>query len=126
MYKVVSLFCGCGGSDLGIKGGFNYLGKRYKKHPITIASAIDIDKKAVLTYNKNFKEQAEIIDIKSQKYPKNFADIVIGGFPCQSFSSVNPNKNPEDDRGLLFYQMARVISEINPKIFIRNCSRCTC
>jgi DNA (cytosine-5)-methyltransferase 1 len=118
MYKVVSLFCGCGGSDLGIKGGFNYLGKRYKKHPITIVSAIDIDKKAVLTYNKNFKEQAKVIDIKSQKYHKNFADIVIGGFPCQSFSSVNPNKNPEDDRGLLFYQMARVISEINPKVFI--------
>mgnify|MGYP000847935749 CR=1 FL=1 len=46
-YKVASLFCGCGGSDLGIVGGFEYLGKRYDELPFEIAYAVDFDKWAV-------------------------------------------------------------------------------
>ena len=49
--RVASLFCGCGGSDLGLLGGFKYLGKHYKRLPFEIVYAIDNDKYAVETYN---------------------------------------------------------------------------
>ena len=52
--KVASLFCGCGGSDLGMIGGFKYLGKNYKRLNFDIAYAVDCDKWAVETYNQNF------------------------------------------------------------------------
>lgn len=41
MYKVASLFCGCGGSDLGMVGGFDYLGKSYEKNDFEIVYALD-------------------------------------------------------------------------------------
>jgi DNA (cytosine-5)-methyltransferase 1 len=118
MIKVASLFCGCGGADLGLTGGFSYLGKKYPKNPVKIIHASDIDKKAIATYNENFKHNAETVDVRELAFEKGAADLLIGGFPCQSFSSVNPNKNPEDDRSQLFYQMARILGEIKPKAFI--------
>ena len=41
--KVVSLFCGCGGSDLGMIGGFQYLNQNYPKLPFEIVYALDFD-----------------------------------------------------------------------------------
>ena len=41
--KVASLFCGCGGMDLGVIGGFSYLGKEYKENPFEIVYAVDND-----------------------------------------------------------------------------------
>lgn len=117
--KVISLFSGCGGSDLGMLGGFSFLDKKYAKLPIEIALAIDNDKKAVATYNENFKHPAEAVDI--QKYNVSDApdaDIIIGGFPCQSFSTVNPTKNPFDERALLYKEMAKFIEEKKPAVFI--------
>lgn len=118
-FKVISLFSGCGGSDLGMLGGFKFLGNDYKKLPIEIVYAIDNDKKAVATYNANFKHPAVDMDIQKcimDDVPE--ADIVIGGFPCQSFSTVNPNKNPFDERGLLYKDMARFLDAKRPVAFI--------
>ena len=56
--KVVSLFCGCGGSDLGMIGGFQYLNQNYPKLPFEIVYALDFDRWAVETYNKNFSHPA--------------------------------------------------------------------
>ena len=117
-WKAISLFCGCGGSDLGLIGGFHYLGKRYKKNPIEIIHASDIDKFSVETYNANFKHSAEIEDIKILDFIKHSADIVLGGFPCQPFSTLNPTKNPSLKENQLFWEMARVVDEVRPKIFI--------
>ena len=61
--RVASLFCGCGGSDLGLLGGFKYLGKHYKRLPFEIVYAIDNDKYAVETYNANFEHPAVCEDI---------------------------------------------------------------
>ena len=44
-YKVVSLFSGCGGLDLGIEGGFDYLGNHYHKNPFKVIWANDITRK---------------------------------------------------------------------------------
>lgn len=119
MIKIASLFCGCGGSDLGLLGGFTFLGKNYSKNDVEIVYAADNDPKAVATYNENFKHKAVVQDVKkivSKEIPD--FDLIIGGFPCQSFSTVNPIKNPFDDRGQLYKEMARIVGEKQPKAFI--------
>lgn len=116
--KVVSLFAGCGGADLGIIGGFRFLGKQYKKLPFEIIHASDIDAAAVETYNQNFSHKAEVADVKKLNFMRGSADVVIGGFPCQSFSTVNPTKNPDSKETQLFWEMARVIRQVKPKAFI--------
>lgn len=117
--KVASLFCGCGGSDLGLLGGFCYLGKDYKKLDFEIVYALDFDKHAVDTYNKNFMHKAEcadICDVNFSKIPD--VDVMIGGFPCQSFSTVNPTKDTNDARANLYKQIVRFLKEKQPKYFI--------
>ncbi len=116
--KVASLFCGCGGADLGIVGGFSYLRKRYLEHPVNIVHASDIDQKAVNTYNTNFKHKATCKDVQSIDFKSIVADLVIGGFPCQNFSTVNPLKDPENKENQLFWELARAVSEIKPVAFI--------
>lgn len=120
MYKVVSLFSGCGGADQGIVGGFTFNKKRYKKLPYRLVYATDIDQKALNTHMKNFKCDKvvckDICDIDSSEIP--ICDVVVGGFPCQSFSTVNPNKDPFDERANLYKQMVRVVRDKQPKVFI--------
>ena len=45
-------------------------------------------------------------------------DLFVGGSPCQSFSTYGLKKGLEDTRGTLFYDYARLVSEIKPKVFI--------
>lgn len=120
MYNVVSLFCGCGGVDLGTIGGFKFNKKTYAKHPCKLVYACDIDPKAIDSHRLNFRakhtECADICEIKSENIPD--CDIITGGFPCQSFSTVNPTKNPFDDRANLYQQMVRLVKDKQPKVFI--------
>ena len=48
----------------------------------------------------------------------NKVDIFVGGSPCQSFSAIGKRKGLEDTRGTLFYDYARLVKEIQPKVFI--------
>lgn len=48
----------------------------------------------------------------------NQIDIMVGGSPCQSFSTYGKKRGLEDTRGTLFYDYARIIQEVQPKIFI--------
>ena len=116
--KVISLFSGCGGADLGVLGDFRFLNKKYVKLDTEIIHASDIDVKAVKTYNANFEFPAVAKDIADVTFPAGFGDLILGGFPCQSFSTVNPNKNPDDARGQLFHQLARIIDEVQPYAFV--------
>ncbi len=116
--RIASLFAGCGGADVGALGGFTYLGKRYAKLRTKIVHASDIDAKAIATYNKNFRHNAMAADVRGMSLERQSADIVIGGFPCQSFSTVNPTKDPTDDRGQLYREMARIIDGVRPLAFI--------
>ena len=52
------------------------------------------------------------------KQYRNKVDLFVGGSPCQSFSLVGKQRGLEDTRGTLFYEYARLISEIRPKVFI--------
>lgn len=120
MYKVVSLFSGCGGADCGILGDFGFNGIHYKKLPFELVYASDIDKKAIATHKENFKAEhlvcKDICETPSEEIPAH--NVLIGGFPCQSFSTVNPTKDPFDDRANLYKQMVRIAKDKQPEICI--------
>ena len=120
MYKVASLFSGCGGADLGIVGNFEFNGKKYDKNPFSLVYALDIDNKALNTHRLNFQCDnvvcGDICEIDTKDIPEH--DVLVGGFPCQSFSTVNPTKDPFDDRANLYKQMVRIAKEKQPKVFI--------
>ena len=119
MLKVASLFCGCGGSDLGILGGFNFLGNHYPRLNFEIVYAVDFDRYAVETYNNNFSHPAQCADVADVDFSTiPDVDVLVGGFPCQSFSTVNPTKDTNDDRANLYKQIVRFLKEKSPKFFI--------
>jgi DNA (cytosine-5)-methyltransferase 1 len=120
--RVVSLFSGCGGMDLGVQGGFRFNGRLYRRHPIEIIHSSDFDSRVVNLFNQNFKHRAEVLDIRllqGEALPKY--DILTGGFPCQSFSisAQNPKRlGYKDDRGQLFFEIKRLLLETSPRAFI--------
>lgn len=120
--KVASLFCGCGGTDVGLVGGFDFLGNYYEKHQLEIVYANDIEKSACDIFEENFGikvDNRDIRDVKGSDLPD--IDILTGGFPCQSFSVVaqNPKRlGVKDEKGKLFFEMCRILKEKQPKCFI--------
>jgi DNA (cytosine-5)-methyltransferase 1 len=120
--KVASLFCGCGGTDVGLLGDFNFLNKYYASNQVEIVYANDIDANACKIFQKNFgiiPDNRDIRMVKSSDLPG--FDILTGGFPCQSFSIVaqNPKRlGIKDDRGKLFFEMCRILRDRQPKCFI--------
>jgi len=120
--KAASLFCGCGGTDVGLIGNFEFLGRKYTKNKIEIVYANDIDDNACKIFEKNFNFKPDNRDIREIK-PSDLPDfdILTGGFPCQSFSIIaqNPKRlGIKDDRGKLFFEMCRILREKQPKCFI--------
>lgn len=120
--KVASLFCGCGGTDVGLLGNFEFLGKTYAANPMEIVYANDIEESACTIFHKNFglaPDTRDIRTVESSDIPD--IDVLTGGFPCQSFSIVaqNPKRlGVKDDRGMLFFEMCRILREKQPKCFI--------
>lgn len=120
--KVASLFCGCGGTDVGLLGNFDFLGKHYASNGMEIVYANDIDDNACNIFKENFgitPDNRDIREVKSEEIPE--FDILTGGFPCQSFSIIaqNPKRlGVKDERGKLFFEMCRILRERQPKCFI--------
>ena len=120
--KVASLFCGCGGTDVGLLGDFDFLGKHYDSNGMEIVYANDIDDNACSIFKENFgitPDNRDIREVKSEEIPE--FDILTGGFPCQSFSIIaqNPKRlGVKDERGKLFFEMCRILRERQPKCFI--------
>ena len=106
--KLISLFSGAGGLDLGFKqAGFDLLW------------ANDFDADAVATYKHNIGDECvlgDIKDIDSNDIPNS--DVIIGGFPCQGFSMANTKRNALDERNSLYLEYVRILKDKKPKIFI--------
>lgn len=117
--QVLSMFAGCGGLDLGFKGGFEFRGQTYAKTGFELVQAYDFDAKAVETYRMNVDPRADVADL-SVLDPAEMpaADVLIGGFPCQDFSSCGPQRGLTSDRGRLFEAIARYLRHHRPKMFI--------
>ena len=109
-YKAIELFSGCGGMALG-----------FKNAGINSELLVEIDKDSCETLDSNLKNTEIICDdianVDFKKY-KNKVDIIAGGFPCQAFSYAGKSKGFEDTRGTLFFDFARAVKEIRPKVAI--------
>lgn len=120
--KVASLFCGCGGTDVGLLGDFTYLDNYYENNNYEIVYANDIDNNACDIFEENFgikPDNRDIREVLSEEIPS--IDVLTGGFPCQSFSIIaqNPKRlGIKDDRGKLFFEMCRILKDKQPKCFI--------
>lgn len=108
--KVVSLFSGIGGFEEGLK-----LAKIDSE--VVFASEIDLHAKA--SYISNFGPDnlhGDITKINEKDIPDH--DLLLGGFPCQSFSIAGRQKGFDDTRGTLFFDVARILNEKKPKYIL--------
>ena len=108
--------------DLGLEGGFTFLGKEYEKTLFDIVFSIDNDPYCTKIYNDNFEHQSIVKDIRELNIDElpDF-DILIEGFPCQSFSisAQNPPRlGYKDERGMLFFEMVKILKMKKPRFFI--------
>jgi len=106
--RVVSLFAGAGGLDL----GFIWAGHK-------IVWANDNFEDAVNTYRENIGDHIVFGDIQGIRSDQiSDCDIVIGGFPCQGFSVANTSRHVNDTRNKLYREMLRVIKDKKPAFFL--------
>ncbi len=117
--ETVSLFAGCGGLDLGFTGGFYFKNEFFPKQPFKLLHAYDNDPKCVETYTLNLGDhiiQADLSALPVSDIPK--ADVLIGGFPCQDFSSCGPKKGLDSQRGQLYKVFVRYMEYHQPRVVI--------
>jgi DNA (cytosine-5)-methyltransferase 1 len=115
-HNVLDLFCGAGGLSLGFKmAGFDVVG------------GIDFSQEAIDTHALNFKDGfhfcGDISTLDNEFILKQFegkVDVIIGGPPCQGFSTANMQQkdHEDDDRNKLFYQFIRFVELLKPKAFV--------
>lgn len=107
--KLISLFTGAGGLDLGFeRAGFE------------ISIANEFDPGIWETYEKNHKAKlikGDIRNIKDSDFP-NEVDGIIGGPPCQSWSEAGALRGINDERGKLFFDYIRILKSKQPKFFL--------
>src|SRR6185503_3990406 len=105
--RVLSMFSGCGGFDL----GFKWAGFR-------IVWANDIVEEACETYRRNVHEDIRCGDVRDTDIASlPSADVIIGGPPCQPFSLVG-KRNINDERGDMIWEFARAVKILSPKVFV--------
>ncbi|MCC5640878.1 DNA cytosine methyltransferase [Nostoc sp. CHAB 5844] len=109
--KVIDLFAGCGGLSLG-----------FQNASFEILAAFDNWQPAINVYSKNFKHQVFNCDLSKEN--SNFyrfmdlsPDVIIGGPPCQDFSSAG-KRNEDLGRGDLSIKFAEIVAKIKPKWFV--------
>jgi len=109
-YKVASLFSGIGGFEEGLK---------YSNLEAEVIFSSEIDKYAQKSYLANFPNHnlnGDITKIDGKIIPGH--DILVGGFPCQAFSIAGKRNGFDDTRGTLFFDIARIIKEKQPKVVL--------
>lgn len=105
--KLISLFSGCGGMDLGFKkAGFN----------IVWANDFDSDAQAVYSLNLGNIDKRDILTVDENEIPDG--DILTAGFPCQPFSNAGNRKGVHDSRGMLYKECLRIIEKKMPKVIV--------
>ena len=113
-YKVLDLFCGCGGISCGYElAGFDIIG------------GIDFNKEATITFQHNFKKAkvqcVDITTVKNEDIISDYSDVdvIVGGPPCQGFSTANRwQKELEDPRNKLFFEYIRFVKILKPKVIM--------
>lgn len=108
MPTAIELFCGTGGMALGLEqAGFE----------LKLLLDLDKDSCKTISYNRpNWNIMNE--NIQDVSFKNTSVDLVSGGFPCQPFSHAGHKLGFKDVRGTVFYEFARAIKEIQPRMFI--------
>lgn len=109
-YTSIELFAGGGGLALGMaKAGFHHI------------MLNEFDHSASETLRKNRPDwnivEGDVHDVDFTPY-KGKVDFISGGFPCQAFSYAGEKRGFEDARGTLFFELARAVKEVQPKVFM--------
>lgn len=106
-FRFIDLFCGIGGFRI----AFQNLGGK-------CVFSSDIDEYAGQTYFANFGEHpfGDIENIPLGLIP--YHDILLAGFPCQAFSIAGKKKGFDDNRGILFRHIVRILNAKQPKAFL--------
>lgn len=110
--KFLSLFSGIGGFELGIKN--SKYGERFE-----CIGYSEIDKYADSIYKRHFPSHINLGDatkIKTEELPD--FDLLVGGFPCQSFSIAGKRGGFDDTRGTLFFEIARICADKRPRYLL--------
>lgn len=117
--KIISLFCGAGGLDLG-----------FKQEGFGVALAIDFEPSAIKTHKRNFKKTASlaadltelgpegVLSFVKDQLPEGSRIGVIGGPPCQGFSRANPNSDVDDPRNLLPSLYVEIIKKLQKNYIV--------
>ena len=109
-FTSIELFAGAGGLALGMeKAGFTHV----------LLNEVDSDACATLRKNRPKWNviQGDIHEIDFTEF-KDKVDFLSGGFPCQAFSYAGKRLGCEETRGTLFFELARAVKEIQPKVFL--------
>lgn len=122
--QVIDLFCGCGGFSLGLaRAGFRIL------------AAIDLNAEAVLTYQQNLPQVSHVLqkDLTSfqahelnEMIGETRVDVIVGGPPCQGFSTVRQRDGAnhgqkrliDDNRRYLYQEFLRYVEHFRPRVFV--------
>lgn len=105
--RLISLFSGCGGLDLGFKkAGFD----------IVWANDFDSDAQNIYSLNIGTIDKRDILSVGEDEIPDG--DILTSGFPCQPFSNAGNRKGVHDSRGMLYKESLRMIKKIMPKVVV--------
>lgn len=115
-YKVIDLFCGCGGFSKG-----------FEEAGYEVCFGIDMWKDATVTYKHNFPNATVLneditnvngdIILKKANLKQGEVDVIIGGPPCQGFS-VSGKRMIDDERNILYKSYVQIVSELKPKVFV--------
>lgn len=109
-YTSIDLFAGAGGTALGLElAGFSHVLVNEKA------------KEPAATLRNNRPDwnviEGDVSNVSFADYVDK-VDLVEGGFPCQSFSYAGKRAGLDDTRGTLFYEFARAVKEVRPKVFM--------
>lgn len=112
--KFIDLFAGLGGIRLSFEQAFKELG--YETECVLTS---EIKPSAIKALKENFEHKNLVGDICkiNEKEIEDF-DFLLGGFPCQSFSSAGKGLGFADTRGTMFFEIARILKEKKPYGFI--------
>lgn len=105
--------------DLGFTGGFDFLGKHYAKTGFDIIWANELNPNACKTYRTNFSHTLVEGNIKEKiNCLPEYADVVIGGFPCQDISINGKMLGIKGERSSLYTYIVEAVKKLQPKAFV--------
>ena len=125
-FKIFSTFTGAGGLDIGFHGGFTFLDNYYPKLNFRTTKALELNKQACETLeadNKYFANtdilNEDITKVNPYDFKDENYDVLLGGFPCVTFSIVGKRVGLKDDvNGKLYESFVGFVDALQPKIFL--------